>query len=100
MDTFPLSHPQRRIYLSEIESSGRASNNVAAYAPCPVDRKRLEEVLGELLESNPSLRYQLKKQASEDFPEPLTPVTTVITDSGNLTSIPFRLFSRAPRISI
>ena len=32
-----------------------------------------------------------------DLPEPETPVTTVITPSGNTTSRFFRLFSRAPR---
>ena len=35
-----------------------------------------------------------------DFPDPLTPVTAVIVWSGNLTSIPLRLFSLAPLISI
>ena len=34
------------------------------------------------------------------FPEPLTPVTTVITFNGKRTSIPFRLFSRAPFTSM
>ena len=37
---------------------------------------------------------------SVDLPEPDTPVTTVITPSGKLTSICCRLFSRAPRIVI
>jgi len=35
-----------------------------------------------------------------NFPEPETPVTTVIKPSGNVTSRFFRLFSRAPRIEI
>ena len=35
---------------------------------------------------------------SVDLPEPETPVTTVITPSGNVTSRFFRLFSRAPRM--
>ena len=34
--------------------------------------------------------------ASDDFPEPLTPVMQVITPSGILTSMLRRLFSRAP----
>ena len=33
-----------------------------------------------------------------DFPEPLTPVMTVMTSRGNFTSIPFKLFSAAPLI--
>ena len=33
---------------------------------------------------------------SVDFPEPLTPVTAVSTLSGKLTSMPFKLFWRAP----
>ena len=37
---------------------------------------------------------------SVDFPEPETPVTTVITPSGNVTSRFLRLFSLAPRIVI
>src|SRR5690242_21649101 len=39
-------------------------------------------------------------KASVDFPEPLTPVTTVSAFSGTLTSIFLRLFCRAPRIWI
>src|SRR6185437_13564723 len=35
-----------------------------------------------------------------DLPEPLTPVTTVITPSGKATSRFLRLFSRAPRTVI
>ena len=35
---------------------------------------------------------------SVDFPDPETPVTTVITPSGNVTSRFLRLFSFAPRI--
>src|SRR6185436_19478730 len=38
--------------------------------------------------------------ASDDFPEPLTPVTTTSLSRGISTSTFFRLFSRAPRISI
>src|SRR5262245_9457791 len=38
--------------------------------------------------------------ASDDLPEPLTPVTTTSLSRGISTSTPFRLFSRAPRISI
>src|SRR5919108_2873698 len=37
--------------------------------------------------------------ASDDFPLPLGPVTTVNFPSGRSTSIPLRLFWRAPRIS-
>ena len=37
---------------------------------------------------------------SVDLPEPLTPVTAVSTPSGMLTSMFFRLFSRAPRMTI
>ena len=37
---------------------------------------------------------------NEVLPDPLTPVTAVITPMGNFTFIPFRLFSRAPNISI
>ena len=33
---------------------------------------------------------------SEDLPEPLTPVITVSTLSGKVTSMPLRLFIRAP----
>ena len=36
---------------------------------------------------------------SVDLPEPLTPVTAVITPSGTFTSMLFRLFAAAPRIS-
>ena len=36
---------------------------------------------------------------SVDLPEPLTPVTAVITPSGTFTSIAFRLLAAAPRIS-
>ena len=36
---------------------------------------------------------------SVDLPEPLTPVTAVSTPSGILTSMFFRLFSRAPRMT-
>src|SRR6187431_986531 len=38
--------------------------------------------------------------ASDDFPDPLTPVTTMSLSRGISTSTFFRLFSRAPRISI
>src|SRR6516164_4841877 len=38
--------------------------------------------------------------AKEDFPEPLGPVTTVNLPSGRSTSMPLRLFWRAPRTSI
>src|SRR6516165_5509792 len=38
--------------------------------------------------------------ASDDFPEPLGPVTTVNFPSGRSTSTPLRLFWRAPRISM
>ena len=37
---------------------------------------------------------------SVDFPEPDTPVTTMKSPSGNLTSMFFRLFARAPSTSI
>ena len=37
---------------------------------------------------------------SVDFPDPLTPVTAVSTPSGILTSRFFRLFARAPRMTI
>src|ERR1700730_11754819 len=37
---------------------------------------------------------------SVDLPEPLTPVTAVSTPSGIDTSMLFRLFSRAPRMTI
>ena len=37
---------------------------------------------------------------SDDFPDPLTPVITVIVLSGIVTSIFFRLFSLAPIILI
>ena len=37
---------------------------------------------------------------SVDLPEPLTPVTAVSTPSGILTSMFFRLFARAPRMTI
>src|ERR1051325_1306692 len=37
--------------------------------------------------------------ASDDFPDPLGPVTTVNLPSGRSTSTPLRLFWRAPRIS-
>jgi len=36
---------------------------------------------------------------SVDLPDPLTPVTAVSTPSGIVTSMFFRLFSRAPRIT-
>src|ERR1700719_1204834 len=39
-------------------------------------------------------------KASDDLPEPLGPVTTVNFPSGRSTSIPLRLFWRAPRISM
>jgi len=39
-------------------------------------------------------------RASDDFPEPLTPVIHVITPSGILTSMFLRLFSLAPRMTI
>src|SRR5438045_3224743 len=38
-------------------------------------------------------------KASDDFPEPLGPVTTVNLPSGRSTSTPLRLFCRAPRTS-
>src|SRR6478672_10981253 len=38
-------------------------------------------------------------KASEDFPLPLGPVTTVSFPSGRSRSMPLRLFWRAPRIS-
>src|SRR5438132_2342354 len=38
-------------------------------------------------------------KASEDFPLPLGPVTTVNFPSGRSRSMPLRLFWRAPRIS-
>src|SRR5690606_42032207 len=38
--------------------------------------------------------------ASDDFPDPLTPVTTTSLSRGISTSTFCRLFSRAPRISI
>src|SRR5438132_14061824 len=38
-------------------------------------------------------------KASDDLPEPLGPVTTVNFPSGRSTSMPLRLFWRAPRIS-
>src|SRR5262245_33147370 len=38
--------------------------------------------------------------ANDDFPDPLTPVTTTSLSRGISTSTFFRLFSRAPRISI
>src|SRR5512139_1582294 len=38
--------------------------------------------------------------ASDDLPEPLTPVTTTSLSRGISTSTFFKLFSRAPRISI
>ena len=37
---------------------------------------------------------------SELFPEPLSPVTTTNSPRGISTSIPCRLFARAPRISM
>src|SRR5690349_23144676 len=37
--------------------------------------------------------------ASDDFPEPLGPVTTVNLPSGRSRSMPLRLFCRAPRTS-
>ena len=37
---------------------------------------------------------------SVDLPEPLTPVTAVNTPSGIVTSMFFRLFARAPRITM
>src|SRR5262245_24290927 len=43
--------------------------------------------------------YTVSK-ASDDFPDPLTPVTTTSLSRGISTSTFFRLFSRAPRISI
>src|SRR5262245_66588010 len=43
--------------------------------------------------------YTVSK-ASDDFPDPLTPVTTMSLSRGISTSTFFRLFSRAPRISI
>ena len=46
-----------------------------------------------------SCRFRAGKSmplTSEDFPDPLTPVTTVITLSGNFTSMPCRLFILAP----
>src|SRR6266516_4836600 len=39
-------------------------------------------------------------KASDDFPLPLGPVTTVSFPSGRSRSMPLRLFWRAPRISI
>src|SRR5437879_9693811 len=39
-------------------------------------------------------------KASEDFPLPLGPVTTVSFPSGRSRSMPLRLFWRAPRISM
>src|SRR6202035_1971597 len=39
-------------------------------------------------------------KARLDFPLPLGPVTTVSFPSGRSTSIPLRLFCRAPRISM
>src|SRR5213076_3283612 len=38
-------------------------------------------------------------KASDDLPEPLGPVTTVNLPNGRSTSMPLRLFWRAPRIS-
>src|ERR1043166_8123421 len=38
--------------------------------------------------------------ASDDFPDPLGPVITVNLPSGRSTSMPLRLFWRAPRISM
>src|SRR5260370_8602805 len=38
-------------------------------------------------------------KASDDFPEPLGPVTTVNLPSGRSTSTPLRLFWRAPQTS-
>src|SRR5262245_25674555 len=43
--------------------------------------------------------YTVSK-ASDDLPDPLTPVTTISLSRGISTSTFFRLFSRAPRISI
>src|SRR6266513_886130 len=39
-------------------------------------------------------------KASDDLPEPLGPVMTVNFPSGRSTSMPLRLFWRAPRISM
>src|SRR5229473_3230674 len=39
-------------------------------------------------------------KASEDLPEPLTPVTTVMALCGTSTLIFFRLWTRAPRIEM
>src|SRR5229473_3230677 len=39
-------------------------------------------------------------KASEDLPEPLTPVTTVMALCGTSTLIFFRLWTRAPRIEL
>ncbi len=39
-------------------------------------------------------------KASEDLPEPETPVKTVILPLGMSSETPLRLFSRAPRISM
>src|ERR1700747_451688 len=39
-------------------------------------------------------------KASDDFPLPLGPVTTVSFPSGRSRSMPLRLFWRAPRISM
>ena len=46
--------------------------------------------------STPSFLYSTSL-TSELLPLPLTPVTQINVPSGNVTSIPLRLFSRAPR---
>src|SRR5262245_19869917 len=73
------------------------TKSTSGFLSCPM--KRFANVDIDASKRRCPSAYTVSK-ASDDFPDPLTPVTTTSLSRGISTSTFFRLFSRAPRISI
>src|SRR6187549_666050 len=73
------------------------TKSTSGFLSCPM--KRFANVDIDASSRRCPSTYTVSK-ASDDFPDPLTPVTTMSLSRGISTSTFFRLFSRAPRISI
>ncbi len=68
MQTYPLSHPQRRIWFAEEEHPGTAINTIALFVSCPAGTTYdcLEEAINGCIGDNDALRAHIVKGPAGD----------------------------------
>ncbi|QJB57028.1 non-ribosomal peptide synthetase [Pseudodesulfovibrio sp. zrk46] len=68
MQTYPLSHPQRRIWFAEAEYPNTAINTIALYVPCPkgTSFEALQDAINGCVRDNEALRARIAKGSAGD----------------------------------